>query len=268
MEDTVFYLNPVFQKYTPLYIFNVAVGDTFHIPITDTSNYLEIGQYNTFKNPLGDSVVTFIVDSIVAHVYNGVPEKSYHVRTLIGVGANFSDTVFYPQFNWITSLDMPFFVNNNHVQVRGAYSNLFGGLGSGLLPSQFGARWNVDGAYYFNNICHYVDTALDVNFGLTGSCDSFQYSTPLAIKSINQLGAIKIYPNPVSENEIHIQTEKAFSNETKLHILDILGKEVLSPIDLSNQIQKTINVSSLHAGVYFLVFESEGQWYYQKFQKL
>jgi hypothetical protein len=62
---------------------------------------------------------------------------------------------------------------------------------------------------------------------------------------------IQVYPNPASE-VIYIQSDK---NISKVNIYDVTGRLVYH----SSQLQESINVSKLSAGIHFLEVESDGQ---------
>ncbi len=71
--------------------------------------------------------------------------------------------------------------------------------------------------------------------------------------SQNSIKGLKVYPNPVSNGTLFIETT---TNATKnIVIYDVLGKQVLNATAVDN----AINVSSLKAGVYVVKITEEGK---------
>lgn len=68
------------------------------------------------------------------------------------------------------------------------------------------------------------------------------------IKTENTLEKVQVYPNPVTNGKITINTETN-SNKT-VELYDVLGKKILNT-EMSSY-QKEINVTHLKAGVYIL----------------
>ena len=60
---------------------------------------------------------------------------------------------------------------------------------------------------------------------------------------------LALYPNPVSNGKLYIESSKSLSK--RIDIFDVLGKKVLST-SISG---KTLDVSSLHSGVYIIKIE-------------
>lgn len=119
------------------------------------------------------------------------------------------------------------------------------------------------------------DTAMIVlsASGATPSNGSYLYvdnlnftGTATGINELNSLNAISIYPNPSSENQIHISA----TNE-KLQSIDIMSIEgkLISHTDVySNNNENIIDISSLQAGQYIVKLNSESNVYTSKFIKL
>jgi len=86
--------------------------------------------------------------------------------------------------------------------------------------------------------------------------DDFSFkatSDVLSSSSFNAIEGLKMYPNPLTGNTLHI-TSTANANMT-VQVFDILGKEILK----SNVINSTINVSGLNTGVYIVKITEEGK---------
>jgi hypothetical protein len=69
----------------------------------------------------------------------------------------------------------------------------------------------------------------------------------------NDIAGLKVYPNPVSNGTLFIET--AVNGEKAITVFDILGKQVLNTTTSNN----TINVSSLRGGVYVVKVTEEGK---------
>jgi hypothetical protein len=69
----------------------------------------------------------------------------------------------------------------------------------------------------------------------------------------NSISGLKIYPNPVSNGTLFIETSA--NAEKTVAIFDVLGKQVLNTTTSNN----AINVASLHTGVYIVNITEEGK---------
>jgi hypothetical protein len=69
----------------------------------------------------------------------------------------------------------------------------------------------------------------------------------------NEIIGLKVYPNPVSNGTLFIETSA--NAEKTVAIFDVLGKQVLNTSTSNN----TINVASLHTGVYIVNITEEGK---------
>ncbi len=69
-EDTVFVYNTYFDKFTPLYIFNVEKGDTLCLPVIPHP-FKEPDNFESWYNPIAeaDSMFCIIVDSVKMVLY-------------------------------------------------------------------------------------------------------------------------------------------------------------------------------------------------------
>lgn len=82
-------------------------------------------------------------------------------------------------------------------------------------------------------------------------------------RSENNLKAISIFPNPT--NDILNFNLNDVSTVSAISIIDVSGKVITPRFDLNS---KTIDVTNLQSGVYFVRFESEGKSLTKKFIKL
>lgn len=270
-NDTVWVYNSVFQKYTPLYIFNVQEGDTLRIPILDI--------HPTYPNatPEGDSVFVLIVDSIRTVNYGGVNAETYFVSNYMGdtTGINWQtmngvEDLPNPIVNWTSyvswtpvgdwaSLTIP----------HGAYTRLFGGKGEGLLPerSYIPPPYVIfEGELRLNRIhCFSNDTLSFQIYQPQDGCDTFRYNRPLVVHSVNALKGVDVYPNP-AQNTLVLQAQQLFAAHTSLSITDILGRTVVDKTLVAGKQQYTLSVTGWTAGTYILILEQNGQRYYRKVQ--
>ena len=75
----------------------------------------------------------------------------------------------------------------------------------------------------------------------------------LGVSQNNAIAGLKMYPNPVSNGTLYIET--AANAEKTVTVFDVLGKQVLNTITSDN----AINVASLHRGVYIVKISEEGK---------
>lgn len=71
----------------------------------------------------------------------------------------------------------------------------------------------------------------------------------IKISTDNPIPGLSLYPNPVSNGKLYIDSSKSLSKH--IDIFDVLGKKVLST-SISG---KTLDVSSLTPGVYIIKIE-------------
>lgn len=71
--------------------------------------------------------------------------------------------------------------------------------------------------------------------------------------SFNNIAGLKMYPNPVSNGTLFIETSA--NAEKTVAIFDVLGKQVLNTTTSDN----TVNISALHSGVYVVNITEEGK---------
>jgi hypothetical protein len=68
----------------------------------------------------------------------------------------------------------------------------------------------------------------------------------LATKQNNEIAGLKVYPNPVSNGVLHIESD--LNTERTISLFDVLGKQVLNTTTSNN----TINIANLNSGVYII----------------
>jgi hypothetical protein len=75
----------------------------------------------------------------------------------------------------------------------------------------------------------------------------------------NQIAGFKVYPNPVSNGKLFIET--SINGEKAIAIYDTLGKQVLNTSTTSNE----VNVENLLSGMYFVKVIEDNKTSYAKF---
>lgn len=114
---------------------------------------------------------------------------------------------------------------------------------------------------YFDTISFRLESSDVGQFGMNTPAffciDNFEYSITTGINEIAKNNAVKIYPNPSSDN-IHIDYEHNF---TTINIVNLQGKTVLQST------HKNIDISGLERGVYVVQMMSENGILNSKFVK-
>ena len=84
--------------------------------------------------------------------------------------------------------------------------------------------------------------------------DANDIETASNVVSENEIEGLKVYPNPVSDHKLYVNTP---NNVDKLIVIyDIAGKKVLETIAQNNS---AISVESLHSGVYLVKISENGK---------
>lgn len=237
--DTVFVYDKAISNYTPLYIFNVAVGDT-----------LSLRKPNYSGN---DARFYIVIDSIKSEPYDTAWLKSYYYHNILDTG--------FIRFSWGGPLFTP-----GGPRSIGKYTERIGGnwpkLGS-FFPNA--VAFNPDFYKISNEIptgsfrCYYdPGTAIK----MTGiSCDSV-FSLFVNIADIKKSDYdISVYPNPAASS-LRIIAGKPLPEAIALQLTDLAGR-VLEQGTLPRQSASlTIDVRHYAEGVYFLKLRmKEGQFY-------
>lgn len=83
-----------------------------------------------------------------------------------------------------------------------------------------------------------------------------EITTPVSISDWSPVKMLEVYPNPASDR---LNLVFDFSEDTRLHILDIAGRPVLNYYlyKRSGFGQQTVDISHLNPGIYFLQVEGE-----------
>lgn len=269
-NDTVFIYNQRWQRYTPLYVFNVNEGDTIKIP--------SFHAYDTIRVSESDSFLYFIIDSIRLRDFGGHLLETYYTRNYYGdydISREYLPTRF-PKTNWATRYgyrirtDIPTAMGssfNELFDLLGGYTRAFGGFGGGLLPMDIPGNDMAlyDSGIRQDRIACYHDTNIQINL-FEIPCDSFYIGWLVSIRPI-QSADISIYPNPLGKDgRMTIQSGMPLPLNTRLSVLGTNG-QLLKTEMIGNKTNYSLDLSGMPAGVYFIVFEYDGQRYYHRVVK-
>lgn len=269
-KDTVFIYNHRWERYTPLYVFNVNEGDTIKIP--------SFREYDTMFVFESDSFLYFIVDSIRLKDFGGHLLETYYTRNFHGdydtshVNLPMGFPTSFPRVNWSARHeyrlrpDLPSYPEVSFIELLGlgGYTRKFGGFGGGLLPLDI-PNFDMtlyDGDIRQDQIACYYDSSIQFNL-YTIPCDSFFIGRFVSIKPI-RLSDISIYPNPVGKDGIMtIQSGRQLPADARLNVLNMNG-QVLHTAAIGQKTTYNLDLGNFPAGVYFVVFEYNGQRYYHR----
>ncbi len=131
--------------------------------------------------------------------------------------------------------------------------NVFDGTTNGVLRTGF-AEANYIGATIptvsfnitalgYDNVTTAVPPVLTPQFIPRNSAD---FSVTLLQTQTNEIAGLQIYPNPVSNGVLHIESN--LNSERTISLFDVLGKQVLNTTTSNN----TINIANLNSGIYIV----------------
>jgi len=223
--DTVFIYNTIFQRFTPLYVFNVNEGDTLYLPAIQP----EAACFQA-QSGLGytDSNLCLIIDSVRMVSYDNQILKTIYTHNW-----DRNDNYNYPDY----ALD--------------TYVERIGGLGSGFLP-------------YCNNCARLLDESAQSMGGFRCYTDNQTppFSVKLfetcgngptaGISGNGFLGnVVSVYPNP-SLGKVQVSFSSAFPAQGQWGITDVVGRELVNgPIEKGST-GFEIDLSAYRSGIYLL----------------
>lgn len=137
--------------------------------------------------------------------------------------------------------------------------NVFDGTTNGVLRTGF-AEANYIGATIptgafnitalgYDNVSSATPPVLTPQFIPRNSAD---FSVTLLQTQNNEIAGLKVYPNPVSNGVLHV--ESSLNLEKTVSLFDVLGKEVMKTTSSNT----TINIANLNSGIY-IVKITEGE---------
>jgi len=221
-NDTVFVYNNLFNRFTPLYVFNVHDGDTVRLPVLPTETQM-------LYYGCSDSTFSFIVDSVRMVTYDTATLKTVYTRSFGSDKVSNETGYMYSYGN----------------DSLGIYAERIGGISIGLMTWCMAcANILTDEAQEQDSLRCYNDSTLSIKL-TSGLCDI--PIPPAAITAINKQYAINVFPNPANDVlNISIAGEK---NPYYYSLYDIYGKVTIAGNAKNNT---PINVSQLPPGMFIL----------------
>lgn len=247
--DTVFVFSDTANKFIPLYVFNVAAGDTVCL------------------SGLSDTAFCYVVDSVRMELFDTTHLRSVYTHTLID-GRNYS-------VNWGRAQPG----GNSGWLNKGRYTERLGGLWP-IHQIFLGQPMPAFGSL-FPATCHHAGSQLATNeealipganlrcysdathaIKLVGfACD---YRSPLHTGDLKiALPQLRVYPNP-NPGVFKIESEVPLPSSLKVRILDLLGRPVAIALWPKGQTAVAFDLSSGAPGVYFILVEGAGASYAQR----
>lgn len=214
-SDTVFVYNTFFNKFTPLYIFNVHAGDTVTIPILPTEpGYL--------SSSGGDSAFSYIVDSVGNALYDTATFKTVYTHPIQNTNGNDSFYTFaYGDSSYIMTI---------------------GQMANGLLPFCNSCIYLADASIQPpGNIRCYHDSTMMLKF-TSGDCEA-----PESVNKIDKPGNLMLYPIP--SNNVAILSNMGVTTSMEISVTDMLGRVIMN-MHGNGQQEELIDVSHLPDGLY------------------
>ena len=235
IEDKVFYLSD-FEMYTPeyerraLFLRDDSSGMYFYDPVS-----LEIHTLYDYTLQPGDSYVIYplldeITDSLVVTLDSVRTEMMGGEMLRVQYVSTQSISHQERQNHWVLGES---FTDNKAVIVEH-----IGSLGF-LLPQEIG--WNDDfstGICSFNSddFFYYINDTVDCNSPIILSVQ----------ESVEQ--EVEIHPNP-AHNTLTVESASAIR---EIIVYDMAGHAVMVETMCTSSLQQTINITSLHAGIYLV----------------
>lgn len=238
--DTIFSYNYLFDRFTPLYIFNMQIGDTFRVPIFHTYG-------NSYLSADDDSTFTLVVDSVSMVQYDTTWAKSYFMHPVIHFGTDFafSWNRLYPQDS--SGLQYNEVMGDNHYS--GLYPDCIYGCASLTAYDPSDHNWGISALRCYHDsftFIEYVDSCfVPKNFS--------------SVKELSSLLNNKIYPNPAN-NTIYLDNY-ILENFKAISVYNVNGTLVKQ----YDNMVSSIDVSNASPGILILkLIDKRGNIYYEK----
>lgn len=247
-EDTVFVYDEIISNFTPLYIFNVTAGDTVCL------------RKPNFSSSEMSAEFCIVIDSIKLETYDTVQLKSYYNHTVLDSGD------FYgPFFSW---------GGPKYYPGPDPYTN------AGKYTEKIGGNWPRHGSFFPNISVYNPDYYKESEEIPTGSLRCY-YDAVTAIKmeaipcdsvirplvSIPEITKsayhVSVSPNP-STGTFLLTTQKPLKEALDIQVTDLSGRTMKRLSLQAGKTEMTCDLRQLSSGLYLLLFNTEGQRYYQK----
>jgi hypothetical protein len=243
--DTVFIYSPYYESFVPLYVFNVAIGDSICLPVP----------FPEFAD--NKSSYCFRVDSIKTEEFDGIPLKSVYVKTVFI--ENDTSSVGFGRYYYSEG-------NSGRYTERLGGSMPFTSIFS-LIPTathydhSAGVHERKVAGLPIGTLSRYNDSQTNISL-LDNDCD-FIGAGKVSVNDLNRFVGLLIYPNPVSDI-LSITSPNPFYQNYQLNIFDIFGRRVRSEKIPKGSFSVKVDVTSLPAGVYHLELRGRENQYGQK----
>ena len=254
-SDTTFIYNEIFQRFTPLYIFNVTEGQTVCLPvISDITGSLGGWPLPTPHPLTGDSSFCYTVDSVRMITYDTSVLKTIYIHAVFDPYVPDAHPTTFPVHNWSYA----------GYKSLGAYAEKIGGLRGGLLPKPIYFAELFDGMEptQFLDLDCYTDDARRIRLSAE-ACDYLPPTTLSIQGGGRNVFTGRVYPNP-TENRITIRPERPFERDQLLIIYDIAGKVLEQSTLPAGKAEVIISLEHHKPGLYYLSVSSKQGKYYQK----
>ena len=222
-NDTVFAFNAFFNKFTPLFVFNVNAGDTVRLPVFPPEPCGELAH-----EPPADSTFRIIIDSVAMVLYDTTLLKtvySHPITYMIDSGFSYSYGVY---------------------TASGAYAEKIGGVTLGLVPYCISCIYLPDyPCQAQGQLRCYNDSSTAIN--LTGGICGTGSDGVATVKSNRE---ISVFPSP-SIDEINLLFSSSAASGS-ICLISMAGKEIDTYKWSTLHSSYTIPVGRLQGGLYLL----------------
>lgn len=220
-QDSVFIYNTIFNRFTPIFVFNVAAGDTVHLPIVPLQGC------RGFNSIAADSMFHFVVDSVAVVSYSNIPLRTVYSHTIITAGA---------YYKW---------------GAQNVYAELLGSLSSNILPncSNCGQCLSVAHTITPGSLRCYHDSEHQINL-TSETCNN----GTTAVADISKTNPIlDLYPNPT--DDIIFIRNKTNHKIVNISLQTLTGKRFEIPV-VNNQ----ISLKDFPNGFYFVRIQMSNEY--------
>jgi hypothetical protein len=221
--DTVFVYNLYFNKFTPLYVFNVHDGDTVKLPI------LPLDGVELTVLPGVDSVFSFVVDSVRMKQYDTTFLKTVYSRAIGNPALRDSNYVYD--------------YGSLYLAAGGVYADKIGATTVGFMPtgSPFISSQD-ESVQSLGAVRCYHDSTLSIKM-TTDICGIIAPSNVALL----QKKALSVFPNPANQ----VLTIDNLTAHSTIEIADMAGRMVYGPVSVAAN-SLSVPVRQLPVGMYIL----------------
>lgn len=235
-QDTVFIYNTLFNRFTPLYVFNVQPGDTLFLPV------IPVEMEGRALPTLGsDSTFALLIDSVMMKNWDGVSLKTIYSHALYRDSAN----QFFPYFS---------FASEDSV---GVYVQKLGSINTGFTPYCFNCSSLLDERNQLVGALRCYHEPGGPFIKLVDTCDNG--ATEITDREMVWPTDLKILPNP-GKNTISLLFSGQYPSKLTVQVFDLMGRErCYKPGLYSNNQMASLDISGLSSGVYLIRVTGDNQ---------